>query len=102
MEAFGNTKAEYKSIMKNYIKPEIKEMVEIKVVTPPKTEQGCNCLICPKCGAHEIDHDWKPTTEKEKKEYIFGKRFNIRAFKVDDSSHCLKCDCWFDLDGTYT
>ena len=63
-----------------------------------KGKEECSCLICPNCGAHEIDHDWKPTTEKEKIMYPMGK-FNIKAFKVDNESHCLKCECWFDLEG---
>lgn len=76
----------------------MEQEIQIKVIIP-KTE--CGCLICPKCGAHEIDHDWQPKTEEEKRMYPMGK-WNIRAFKVDDSSHCLKCGCWFELDGTYT
>ena len=68
------------------------------VIVKPDTE--CGCLICPNCGAHEIDHDFEPTTEEEKKNYPMGK-WNIRAFKVDETSHCLKCNCWFDLDGSF-
>lgn len=68
--------------------------MKVRVVSGP---EKCRCIICPNCGAHEIDHDWKPQTEEEKRIYIFGHRFNIRAFKVDNWSHCLKCDKWFLL-----
>lgn len=72
----------------------MEDKIKIVIVKP---NTPCGCLICPNCGAHEVDHDWKPQTEEEKKTYIFGCRFNIRAFKVDNSSHCLKCDKWFEV-----
>lgn len=86
-----------KTIVGENVETGEKTPIQIKIITP--INEGCTCLICPNCGAHEVDHDWKPTTEEEKKTYIFGCRFNIRAFKVDDWSHCLQCDCWFDLKG---
>jgi len=45
---------------------------------------------CPNCGAVEAYEDATSPT---------GMRFNVRAFRVDDWSHCLKCDCWFDMNG---
>jgi len=66
--------------------------MEVKIkVHEPKT--SCGCMVCPNCGAHELQvcnpppenvHDW---------------RFDIKGFKVDDWSHCLKCNCWFNPEG---
>jgi len=57
------------------------------IVVKPINKEGCNCLICPNCGAHEVEN----CQEKDVSKW----RFQIRAFKVDDKSHCLKCDTWF-------
>lgn len=51
----------------------------------------CVCLICPKCGNHE-----DPKCEHDPKHHEGRKR--IRPFCADESSHCLECDGWFDLD----
>ena len=58
------------------------------IVMKPKTE--CGCLICPNCGAHEI----VDCQNKDKIDPIEW-RWNIRPYKVDEWSHCLKCDRWF-------
>ena len=76
---------------------ETDETTTLRVITP-HNDCGCSCIICPNCGAHELDHKWKPKTQEEKENYPMGK-WNIRAFKVDNWSHCLECDCWFDMDG---
>lgn len=49
-------------------------------------------ITCPNCGATELTPEsaGKPVSEWQ---------FQIKAFRVDDWSHCLKCDCWFDLAG---
>lgn len=59
--------------------------IQIKIVTP--INKTCNCLICPYCGAHEL----VDCTEKDVNKW----RFNIRAFRVDNYSHCIKCNRWF-------
>jgi hypothetical protein len=43
-------------------------------------------MVCPHCGATEVVDCTLPVKEW---------RFQIRAFRVDASSHCLKCDNWF-------
>ena len=48
----------------------------------------CQCLICPNCGAHELENCSETDIDKW--------RFQIKAFRVDNSSHCLKCDTWFE------
>src|SRR5690606_20601686 len=47
-------------------------------------------VTCPNCGAPEVANGDAPVAEW---------RFNIRAFRVDDWSECVKCGCWFDLAG---
>ncbi len=49
-------------------------------------------IVCPKCGATELSSDsaGKPASEW---------KLQIKAFRVDDWSHCLMCDCWFNLAG---
>jgi len=59
-------------------------------IIKPKT--ACGCLICPNCGQHEVNCE-----EAD----IVKKRFYIRAFKVDNDSHCLNCGAWFNLKGNY-
>jgi len=54
----------------------------------------CNCMICPNCGAHEIDN-----CENQDKINVREWKWNIKPFKVNNDSHCLKCDCWFDING---
>ncbi|RKY40185.1 MAG: hypothetical protein DRP85_09070 [Candidatus Makaraimicrobium thalassicum] len=67
-------------------------MARIYVVSGSKKPHGpnCGCLVCPNCGASEVDDCRKPVDEW---------KFQIKAFKVDDWSHCLVCGCWFDLEG---
>lgn len=50
----------------------------------------CICLICPKCGAHELQQCENPP------ENVHDWRFNISGYVVDRTSHCLVCDHWFD------
>ena len=52
--------------------------------------EDCCCLICPNCGAHEVAE-----FRKGKKGNPVPNLFNIRAFRVDDSSECLSCGSWF-------
>ena len=66
----------------------MEDKIEIRIVTPKN--ENCHCIVCPYCGAHEI----KNCEEKDVDKWIW----QIKAFKVDDSSHCLKCDKWFELD----
>jgi len=47
----------------------------------------CRCIICPNCGAHELVDCAEIDVDK------WG--YQIKAFKVDNHSHCLKCDTWF-------
>ena len=53
----------------------------------------CGCMICPNCKAHEIKDcgNMKDTS--------LDWEWQIRPFKVDNWSHCLKCNCWFDSNG---
>jgi hypothetical protein len=51
----------------------------------------CECLQCPYCGATEVDDCRKPGSEW---------KWQIRAFKIDNSSHCLICDNWFEVPGS--
>lgn len=59
---------------------------------PGSTKHGprCNCLVCPHCGATEVDDCAKP---------IESWKWFIRGYKVTDEhgdwSHCLKCGKWF-------
>ena len=48
-------------------------------------------LECPHCGALET---YKSADEPKNVDKWF---FVIRAFRVDDQSHCTNCDNWFGL-----
>ena len=61
--------------------------MEIKIVN--SKNENCSCLICPHCGVHEL----VDCTEKDVSKW----RFNIKAFRIDDQSKCLKCDNWFKI-----
>jgi len=54
----------------------------------------CRCIICPNCDAHEIKD-----CENQDKIPIEEWHWQIKPFKVDDWSHCLKCDKWFNIAG---
>lgn len=58
---------------------------------PSIKKRSCMCLICPNCGAHELQNC--------DEELTLNSLWNIKAYKVDDCSHCLKCKCWFDTKG---
>lgn len=63
----------------------------VEIYTPKGLVHGpdCRCLVCPKCGATEVDDCRKPSAEWT---------WNIRPFAKDNLSHCLKCDSWFDVE----
>jgi len=66
-----------------------KEMFSLSTVSPTvdKTKFAeCNCLVCSKCGAKEVEDCSLPQNEW---------KWQIRAFKVDNYSHCMKCNNWF-------
>ena len=69
------------------------DKIEIRIV---KSNAPCECMICPNCGAHELQ-DCANKNNIPAKDW----RWNIRPFKVDDWSHCLKCDKWFDINGNF-
>jgi DNA-directed RNA polymerase subunit RPC12/RpoP len=46
-------------------------------------------LRCPFCGAPEVENP----EEKDVHKWVW----NIRAFRVDDSSECLRCGRWFSI-----
>lgn len=62
---------------------------------------ACNGLVCPYCGAPEVVHPESACPEcgglLNKGKILEGK-WNIKPFKVDDYSHCLRCDKWFKTD----
>lgn len=64
------------------------EELKIVVVTPPGKVHGpdCHCMVCPHCGATEVDDCRKPVDEWKSQ---------IKPFRVDDQSHCMMCDRWF-------
>lgn len=63
--------------------------MEMRIIIP---KTSCGCLICPNCGQHEVNC---------KEQNQDKRRFFIKAFKVDDSSHCLNCNSWFDSKGNF-
>lgn len=54
--------------------------ITIHVVSGTEKPHGpnCGCLMCPNCGAPEVDDCRKPVDEW---------KWNIKAFRVDDWSH---------------
>ena len=52
-------------------------------------------MTCPNCGAKECVALPEDMPEEKKKSYGLGMFWCIRAFKVDDYSHCIVCDQWF-------
>lgn len=46
-------------------------------------------IVCPYCGAHEV---YAPKDDKQNCDKWF---WVIKAFRVDNHSHCLNCDKWF-------
>ena len=60
---------------------------EIKLIVIENQNKNCHCLICPYCGAHELENCQETDVSKW--------RFQIKAFRVDNASHCLKCGRWF-------
>lgn len=46
-------------------------------------------IVCPYCNCHET---YKPAKESGNTNKWF---FMIKAFVVDNKSHCLNCDNWF-------
>ncbi len=64
--------------------------MKVRVVEGAGGRHGpdCKCMICPFCGATEVDDCRKPHDQ-----WVW----QIRPFRVDDASHCLKCDQWFTL-----
>jgi len=63
---------------------------QVKIVVV-ESDTPCGCLICPHCGAHELVDCHK----KDEPGFWDNVRFNIKAFRVDNQSHCLVCDSWF-------
>ncbi len=67
-----------------------------KHFTPPERPEPAltiivtDSLTCANCGAPEVENPEAPVAER---------RFNIRAYRVDDWSECRKCGCWFDMAG---
>lgn len=55
---------------------------------------NCICMICPNCGAHEIED-----CQNIKDNDLIHAKWNISGYKVDDWSHCHKCNCWFNDAG---
>lgn len=56
-------------------------------------------IICPHCGATEVARWPEDATEEQRNnKFSMGVKWQIKAFKVDDHSHCLVCDRWFGLD----
>jgi hypothetical protein len=47
---------------------------------------NCTCMVCPYCGAAEIKDCSLPTEQWY---------WQIRAYKVDNYSHCTVCGKWF-------
>lgn len=62
--------------------------VEVTVVEPTGKIHGdsCRCMVCPKCGAAEVDDCRKP---------VQGWVWNIEPFAAGDMSHCKLCGEWF-------
>jgi len=48
-------------------------------------------LVCPFCNSFEV---YKDGNDIENTNKWF---FMIRAFRVDNSSHCTNCDKWFEV-----
>lgn len=53
---------------------------------------NCCCMICPNCGAHEIE-------DCQNNKDLTKAKWNIGGYKVDDWSHCYKCGVWFNDAG---
>lgn len=62
----------------------------VELAGPIKSVTIVDGLTCSNCGAPEVENPEAPVLER---------RFNIRAFRVDDWSECRKCGCWFNLAG---
>ncbi len=67
-----------------------KETIYVEVTRTKKEPKhgagNCKCLVCPNCKVTELEDCNLPMSEW---------RCQIRAFKVDGLSHCLKCNNWF-------
>jgi len=65
----------------------------------------CKNLICPFCGVPEVEGPEGQRCELcggyvDGPQPISECKWNIRAFKVDDFSHCTRCNQWFKTDAT--
>ena len=67
-------------------KEETKKLIIERTGSDKPNPQG---LCCPRCKAKEVYANPEAPDDIKRWAWI------IRAFKVDDFSHCLNCDEWF-------